>query len=465
MFLRCASTSLFSLASDAGAGAAPTPCYVVRAEASPFLATHTSVLCGGTNGAARLLGVGADGTLAALATLPGAPVPTAAAGARGGAQPVCDVAFADAHTAAVCLETGRTTLWDLRAHPGTVAPTPACVLGNTQRAQAMCANRDGHTLAVACGERLCLWDARQPARALAVYRDIHTDDVTCLCFARSHPRTLVSGSMDALVCATDTSQAPDDDDSSSAAAAAAAGHGGDDDDMEDGEYGELLDAVLSVEHPVERIEFLGDDDTHLSVITCDECVSLWSLPTVCVPFPIHLLLVVAVVVVVTAPAHFFVSSSPPPSSQSERLADYGDPRERLLGPDGVPMNHVVAVKRDRATGADLLVATTGAGALGLFVLRGRDIVPLVATAPAGTAPVPAGHSDLVRCAALCNSFVVTGAEDSRVCAWTATPLPPADAAPAPVPQEAAAAPGGQPYGNRADSRGHARKQRSAMSPY
>lgn len=278
MFLRCASTSLFSLASDAGAGAAPTPCYVVRAEASPFLATHTSVLCGGTNGVARLLEVGADGTLTAHATLSGA---AAAPGSRD-AQPVCDVAFADAHTAAVCLETGRTTLWDLRVR-GTA---PAGVLGNAQRAQAMCANRDGHTLALACGARLCLWDARQPARALAVYRDIHTDDVTTLCFARSHPRTLVSGAMDALVCATDTTQAPDSTPASASADAAGcgSGDGDDDDDMEDGEYGELLDAVLSVEHPVERIEFLGDDDTQLSVITCDECVSLWSLPTVCSPF-------------------------------------------------------------------------------------------------------------------------------------------------------------------------------------
>ena len=71
------------------------------------------------------------------------------------------------------------------------------------------------------------------------------------------------------------------------------------------------------------------------------------------------------------------------------MADYGDPRERLVGPDGVPMNHVVALKRDRATGANLLVATTGAGALGLFALRGRDIVPLVATAPEGTADAAA----------------------------------------------------------------------------
>lgn len=149
------------------------------------------------------------------------------------------------------------------------------------------------------------------------------------------------------------------------------------------------------------------------------------------------------------------------------MADYGDPRERLLGPDGTPMGHVVALKRDRATGANLLVATTGAGALGLFVLRGRDVVPLVATAPEGTA-APAGHSDLVRCAALCSSFVVTGAEDARVCSWTAAPLPPA---PADAPQEAAApaaapaAAAAQPYGGRAESRGHARKQRSAMSPY
>lgn len=125
------------------------------------------------------------------------------------------------------------------------------------------------------------------------------------------------------------------------------------------------------------------------------------------------------------------------------------------------MNHVVALKRDRATGANLLVATTDTGALGLFVLRGPDVVPLVATAPAAAnIPAGAGHSDLVRCAALCNSFVVTGAEDSRVCSWTAAPLPdPSAAAAAAAPAPAA---GTQ---SRADSRGHARKQRSAMSPY
>ena len=278
MFLRCASTSLFSLASDAGAGAAPTPCYVVRAAASPFLATHTSVLFGGTNGTARLLSVAADGTLTPLATLPGAAPSSSSSSPAAAAQPVCDVAFADPHTAAGCVESGRTTLWDVRARAAGAGTPPACVLGNTQRAQAMCAKRDGCTLALACGERLCLWDARQPARALAVYRDIHTDDVTCLCFAPAHPATLVSGAMDALVCATDTAHAPDPVGSASAGASADAGS----DDMdEDGEYGEVLDAVLSVEHPVERIEFLGDDDSQLGVITCDECVSLWSLPTVC----------------------------------------------------------------------------------------------------------------------------------------------------------------------------------------
>ena len=279
MFLRCASTSLFSLASDAGAGAAPTPCYVVRAAASPFLATHTSVLFGGTNGTARLLSVAADGTLTPLATLPGA-APSSSSSPAAAAQPVCDVAFADPHTAAVCVESGRTPLWDVRARAAGAGPPPACVLGNTQRAQAMCAKRDGCTLALACGERLCLWDARQPARALAVYRDIHTDDVTCLCFAPAHPATLVSGAMDALVCATDTAHAPDPVSSAGASAGASADAGSDDMD-EDGEYGEVLDAVLSVEHPVERIEFLGDDDSQLGVITCDECVSLWSLPTVC----------------------------------------------------------------------------------------------------------------------------------------------------------------------------------------
>ena len=129
------------------------------------------------------------------------------------------------------------------------------------------------------------------------------------------------------------------------------------------------------------------------------------------------------------------------------------------------MNHVVALKRDRATGANLLVATTDTGALGLFVLRGPDVVPLVATAPAAAnIPAGAGHSDLVRCAALCNSFVVTGAEDSRVCSWTAAPLPdPSTAAPAAAPAPVAAPAAGTQ--SRADSRGHARKQRSAMSPY
>ena len=284
MLLRCANTSLFSLASDAGEGATPTPCYVVRAEASPFMATHNLVLCGGTNGVARLLAVGDDGVLSARGAL--SCVPTAPARGRKDALLVRDVAFVDANTSAVCVESGHTAMWDIRTVSPEATSAPSCAFGNRQSAQAMCAKRDGYTVAIACKERLCLWDARKPNKVVSVYSDIHTDEVTCLSFARSHPNTLVSGSMDGLVCATDTMQAPDAEEVPKHKDKAGDGEmdeegSGDDDDMEDGEYGEQMDAILSIEHPVERIEFLGDDDTELSVITCDECISIWSLPTVC----------------------------------------------------------------------------------------------------------------------------------------------------------------------------------------
>ena len=285
MLLRCANTSLFSLASDAGEGANPTPCYVVRAETSPFMATHNLLMCGGTNGVAKLFAVGDDGVLENRGTFTCAQQNN---GRRGkGAMLVRDVAFVDANTAAVCTDSGSTAMWDIRTSSATASVPPSCVFGNKQSAQAMCAKRDGFTIAIACKERLCLWDARKPNKALSVYSDIHTDEVTCICFGRSHPNSLISGSMDGLVCATDTAQAPDAEEapkskkSDEMDADAEEADDDDDDDMEDGEYGELLDAVLSVEHPVERIEFLGDDDSQLSVITCDECVSLWSLQTVC----------------------------------------------------------------------------------------------------------------------------------------------------------------------------------------
>lgn len=115
------------------------------------------------------------------------------------------------------------------------------------------------------------------------------------------------------------------------------------------------------------------------------------------------------------------------------MANYGDPRERLASPGGTgeAVSHVVCVQRDSATGVCLLVGSTSSGAVGLYRLDTPDLAPVAATAP--VAPGAArGHTDLVRCATMSNSFLVTGGEDARVCTWSPH-APPAQAAPAAAP--------------------------------
>ena len=155
--------------------------------------------------------------------------------------------------------------------------------------------------------------------------------------------------------------------------------------------------------------------------------------------------------------------------QSNSIVNIEDPRSKLVYGDGsMPMNHIVAMKKDRGTGANLILATTETGCLGMYALKDSDILPLAASAPIVATPGVAGHSEMIRCAALCNHYVITGAEDSRVCSWTANPLPTDTAAATPAAAAAAAGSSNpeQPSSYRPKPAGSMRKNHGASSaPY
>ena len=152
--------------------------------------------------------------------------------------------------------------------------------------------------------------------------------------------------------------------------------------------------------------------------------------------------------------------------QSQKTVDYDDPRSKLVYSDDVTMNHIVALKQDRGTGANILIATTDTGALGMYALQGPNVIPLAASAPIVT-PGVTGHSEMIRCATLCNNFVITGAEDSRVCSWTTKELQataPASSVSAPVQGQSVASPAAAaPY--RPDHASSRKHRGGALSPY
>ena len=105
-----------------------------------------------------------------------------------------------------CSENGRVFIWDIRA-PAAPAVKFSCPYAGGMTTSCVCARADGKAVAAGVGSSIRLWDVGT-RKVITTYEEAHTDDVTVLKF---HPRAehqLISGSLDGLVCITDTSVPP-----------------------------------------------------------------------------------------------------------------------------------------------------------------------------------------------------------------------------------------------------------------
>ena len=106
-----------------------------------------------------------------------------------------------------CSENGIIAAWDVMRSPGSVAS-----FGETRRAPFGCISVGlGGTL-IAAGtdegseSRIMFWDVRRLQEPLTIFDESHSDSITQLCFSPNGSTSMISGSVDGLVCAFDLSK-------------------------------------------------------------------------------------------------------------------------------------------------------------------------------------------------------------------------------------------------------------------
>lgn len=232
-------------------------------------ASHNIVACAGSNNLIRIYDVSQPRRQAPLlATLnPAKPA---------GNSPVTGVVFVE-NALISCSESGRLFLWDLRA-PATPAAKFSCPPAGGGDTSCVCVRGDGKVVAAGVGSSLRLWDVGT-RKVMTTYEEAHTDDVTMVKFHPTVSNRLISGSLDGLICVTDTSISPTPDTDEDEG-----------DTLVSGTLQVILFCnvlvyyfsflVLSVEHPINYFDFTDQQAKTIGVITCDEEFSVWSLESV-----------------------------------------------------------------------------------------------------------------------------------------------------------------------------------------
>lgn len=247
--------------------------YVLHTASTTVTGKHI-VACSGSNNIVRIYDVSQPrGQLPLLATLDqtkfvGDSTITGLSFLEGGAAPGAVL---------TCSESGRLFLWDIRA-PATPAVKFSCPPTGGMITSCVCSRGDGKVVAAGVGSSIRLWDVGT-RKMIAVYEEAHTDDVTDIKFHPVAQSQLISGSLDGLICITDTSVPPTSEEAEDEG-----------DTLVSGIYFYIylffnimlyfIIIVLSVEHPISCFDFTDQQAKSIGVITCDEDFSIWSLESV-----------------------------------------------------------------------------------------------------------------------------------------------------------------------------------------
>lgn len=177
--------------------------YILHTATTTTPAGQHLVACSGSNNLIRIYDASrprssSGGQLPLLATLNH--------GKPAGNSPVTDIAFVAGGALLSCSESGRLFLWDVRA-PGAPVGKMACPPTGSMTTSCVCARNDGKVVAAGVGSGIRLWDVGT-RKVVAGYEEAHTDDVTVMRFHPVAGMQLISGSLDGLICITDTSVPP-----------------------------------------------------------------------------------------------------------------------------------------------------------------------------------------------------------------------------------------------------------------
>ena len=315
---------------------------------------------------------GEGGALGALLELTG----------HGGA--VTDVTFPLPHEPWGVLSSsadGTTRLWDCRAPESAREVARYAAPFAKEHATSTLGGGVDHLVAVGAEEKVIFFD-RRAGDGIEIFEDAHSEDVTRLRFQPGRRNRLFTASVDSLVCAFDCSGNPSD--------------------ISDEEG---LLTVMTADAAVVDIGFCAKTAGREGGPEAAD--ALWALTG-------------------NEDAWFFDAGADQ-NTLGDLLAHVRDTRGAAQrAAEGVPSaeslfrktDYLVRCVSDQRAGP-CVVAGTQEGALGVFpVTRGVGESAETATLNAPIATMTGGHTDIVR-AFEPGVFPMTGAEDSRVCAWGA----------------------------------------------
>lgn len=226
----------------------------------------------------------------------------------------------------------------------------------------------GQLVAAGTQSAVLVWDVRSAARPLHRF-EVHTEAVSAVRFQPGSPTTLLSGSVDGLLCAIDCTQADEDS---------------------------AVTSIYNTEAPVASLGFFGDaPSAQVYVLSSVETLSVWNLQHsgACV-------------------ARFDAIIRTPADD------DGGGP-----APEGV--DYLVGCAYDEAAARLYLLAGEHSGTLHVLAVE-PGALTVLSTLKGGPT---SGHTADVRCCCWSGDALVTGGEDARLCLWSAAGGSDAAAAP------------------------------------
>jgi len=138
-------------------------------------------------------------------------------------------------------------VWDC-ASPGAAGPVATL---HDRREEVFCLSASaGHLLAAGTQTAVLIWDTRRAGKPLCRW-EVHTDEVTQVCFQPGSEHVLLSGSVDGLICALDCRHTSED---------------------------EAVTNIYNNELPVSGLGFFGTSPAaHAYALSSVETLSIWSL--------------------------------------------------------------------------------------------------------------------------------------------------------------------------------------------
>ncbi len=286
--------------------------------------------------------------------------------------PVSSLAFPLGDAPGVALTTsadGAACFWDARSPAG----APAAAFAAPGGGELCCAAVGGasDTLLAAGGDAgVVLWDRRSGGGAapLAAFSESHSDAVTAAAFHPTQRGVLVTGGVDGIACVFDCGGAAANED-------------------------DALAGVLSIGSSVNRLGFCGagpGGPSRLWALTSTEELSLWD----------------------------WADASRVASAPDTRALAAAAAGATAAGGALAAIDYLVRCEWDAAAGALWLLAGTQDGAVAAFPVSGDAALGPPQLCLLG------GHADVVRAVEWRPErgparAVITGGEDSRLCAWAA----------------------------------------------